>query len=691
MPRIVTWTPTEARKELRKRLGYAKESRVRQEYKWDENERAVYSTKGQNSNPYINESFQSDVDLGVEDIDNSNSDITVSYTFKNLRFIHAQLSANPPSVVTRPTSSDQEDRKKALAADKVCRHFLRKYKLQERVDRSSNKTLLYGAGFMKTVWDSNCGDILDVDNETGELTLEGDLKITTPSTWNMFIDPDAECWEDVRYVFEKTLVPFEEALFRYGEEYRELLEANRIQVGEKGGLGSREMGHDSALADENYDAVELYEYWETGLPTNGYLGRYCVHTKNGELLTPMGPNPHRFKPPGAVNKIDAMDISDDEKEYKIKRIPEVAKLPYHIFTDIDVPDKVWGRSSVEYVAALQDTLNRLDATNLDVIQAHGLARMILPEGAEISDESLGNSTWDVTKVTGNVPPLFMEAPGPMPLVDNFRESMRLGIDDVMGVNPSMFGQQQRETSGFSMQYATNQGNMIRRRLFNKYVIFIEDIYRSLLNLVRKHWDTERIIYVVGKEHAMEAVELKGADIDGGFDLVVEYGASLSLDPMTRREEIMSLQPLFEKAGVPTRVSLEMMRLNELDGMYDILGLAKARQNEYFEEMIATGEYIPPEEFEDHENMIASALQFFMTTEFKYLEQEQKALCRQHIRDRGALAAAEAQGMTGAPAPGNVPGGSMPPGPPPAPGALPEGAEMQAEQADTEQLPPMLNE
>jgi len=36
-----------------------------------------------------------------------------------------------------------------------------------------------------------------------------------------------------------------------------------------------------------------------------------------------------------------------------------------------------------------------------------------------------------------------------------------------GVNDSMFGQQKREQSGFSMQYATNQGKMVRRRLFNK--------------------------------------------------------------------------------------------------------------------------------------------------------------------------------------------------------------------------------
>ena len=45
----------------------------------------------------------------------------------------------------------------------------------------------------------------------------------------------------------------------------------------------------------------------------------------------------------------------------------------------------------------------------------------------------------------------------------------------MLVNESMFGQSSRETAGFTMQYATNQGNVIRRRLFNKYVLLTEAV------------------------------------------------------------------------------------------------------------------------------------------------------------------------------------------------------------------------
>jgi hypothetical protein len=244
----------------------------------------------------------------------------------------------------------------------------------------------------------------------------------------------------------------------------------------------------------------------------------------------------------------------------------------------------------------------------------------------------------------------------------------------------MFGQMQRETSGFSLQYATNQGNLIRRRLFNKYVTFVENIYKAYLNLIRKHWDETHIIYVLGKEKAFEAISIKGADIDGGYDLVCEYGASLSLDPTTRREEILTMQPLFEKAGIPTKTILSLLKLNELEEVYDILQLSEERQREIFEEMISSGRYIAPEEMQEHKGMLDYCYYYVMTAEFKYLPPEKQALILQHIKAREQMAASstmpQAPGTPG-PVPQGLPGGAMLPptggsviGPAQAPNAAP---------------------
>lgn len=658
--KITNWTPGQTKAILSKRYRNCIDARRWLEDRWEQAERSIYSGRMTGRSLPYTPSLEASFSTAMPGPDSSSADMAMDYVFKNVRFIHAQMSANPPSVVMRPTSSDQDDRRKADAADRVVRYAIRHYALQEHVDRLTLQTLTYGTGVIKYVWDSTRGDIIAVDEQSGEVKLEGDIAITVPHIWNMHIDPDAESEEDIKYVFEELYIDYEEALARWPEK-EDLLKAHLMSGGDKEGFSPYSTGRRSLLRTDKYNVVKLVEFWETGTPTNGYLGRYCIMTPEGDEIEPLRPNPHRFVKFGSVSKILDLDIPDEVKERRISRLPQVASLPYSFLTDIDVPARVWGRSVIDYVSNLQNTLNQLDSATLDNIQAHGVARLILPQSAEIAEGSITNTPWDVVKITGSMPPHFMEVPQLMPEMTSLRNNLIQGINDVCGVNESMFGQSSRETAGTAMQYATNQGNLIRRRLFNKYVFTVEKLYNGILNLIRKHWTTERTIYVLGKEKALEAVDLKGADIDGGYDIVGEYGVSLSLDPMTRKEEILSLQPLFEKAGVPARVSLKFLKLNELEGMYDLLALSEDRQNEYFQEMISSGRYIPPGELEDHENMIAWALTYRMTTDFKYLSPELQALIIQHIKDRVQMAASEKAGAT-APVPGTGTPGPAPAAP-----------------------------
>jgi hypothetical protein len=643
MSKLTIWSEKEAKQKLQQRLRDAKEDRRWLEVKWQENERTIFNTSGEALSTNVGFAME-DTYTGISGVDQSDGSVGINYAFKDFRFIHAQLSANPPTVIPRPTSNDPEDRRRADAADRLVRHALREYKMQEVVDTASLNTLLYGTGFTKSFWDTTKGDPLEMDEE-GQFVMEGEYNIKVPVVWNMFLDPDADKWDEVTWIFEKVTLSWEEAQYRFPEKL-DILHAYRKQRLDAQKDASN-MASQSLIKNPKYDVIELYEYWEKGTPMNGFVGRFCICTGDGDLVTDLMANPEQYAPSARAGAS------------KRKRLP-VARLPYQMFTEIDVPGTVWGKSFVEYTSALQDNLNRIDNVALDNMQAHGVARLILPESAEIAKGSITNSPWDVIKITGGQP-LHFASPMQLPqVIPDLMARYKTGIDDMAGVNESMFGQQSRETSGFSMQYATNQGNMIRRRLFNKYVLFVEDIYNSYLLIVQKHWTIPRTIKVLGKEKAFESIDIKGADIDSGFDLVVEYGASLSLDPTTRREEIITLMPLFEKAGVEPRQIMQMLKLNELSGMYDMLELAKDRQQEIFSEMIARGLYIQPEELQDHKNMLSYCYYYLMTTEFKYLQNDEKSLVRRHVRDRETLAA---QGA------GAAVLGGQPPGPLPAGGGV----------------------
>ncbi len=324
----------------------------------------------------------------------------------------------------------------------------------------------------------------------------------------------------------------------------------------------------------------------------------------------------------------------------MKKRLKKARLPYHILTDIDVIGRIWGRSFLDYVVRPQEVLDRLDSAMLDNLMAHGCNRMVLPEGTEIATDLPSNSPWDIIRITGNQPPYFMGAPAMTPDMSRYRELIKQGIDELSGVNESMFGQQSREQAGSLMQYAVNQGSQIRRRLFNKYAKTVENIHKDFLDVVRDHWDTKRKISVLGKEKALETKDIDGMDVDGGFDIISEYGTSLALDPITRRQEILQLQPLFEAAGVPKRTTLRLMKLNELSEMYDEIDLAEDRQREYVEKMLLENTYIAPQPFEDHENMLLFLKRFIMQREFTVLAVEQQDFVRKHLIERVKMSVEE---------------------------------------------------
>jgi hypothetical protein len=183
---------------------------------------------------------------------------------------------------------------------------------------------------------------------------------------------------------------------------------------------------------------------------------------------------------------------------------------------------------------------------------------------------------------------------------------------------------------------------------------IGSIYRDYLGLVKENWDTPRVVLVLGKNKAFEAADLKGADISGGFDLDIDYGVSLPLDPNMRREDIMLLTPLYKEAGMSAKSILQKMKLNDLEGMHDILELARDRQREEFDEMIAnyregTPIYIAPKEIQEHQGRLDYAYEYVETGEFKYLEEPLQELIYRHIKDREALVQAQMAPPEGAPA------------------------------------------
>jgi len=633
---VESWTTKEWKDNLSRRLKACKRHRAR----FDEEMKAAAAIVYNQAADYspLTPTFDTRFELDMGDVDEGDSHVRSNYTFKYVRFRHGQYSANPPSVIARPSSTDPTDREKADAADRVVRHGYQDKSAQELFDSALLKGLVRGSGWLKLVWDKDCGDVHDFNNETKEIEMDGDHRAYSPATLDMWVDPVAKCWADARYTFECHRMPLAEAVFKWPHAKDELKK-------------SLNKGKDALEAsDAGEDMVEIYEYYEKGLPLNGMAGRHAFCLEDGTTLGTPGANPHWR-----------------------------ALLPYHLFTDVDVEDQVYGKSTVSYVARKQELLDRFDSAVVDAMNAHACVRMAVSDQTELNDDDISDSNYEIIKYSGQVPPTFIQPPTLPPDLGRLRMDIKTDIQELMGVNDAQLGVQKRETSGFSQQTAIEAGNIVNRRGFNKYTSMVKSFWQHYLGLCVKHWSEERTILVLGKEKAFEAIQLKGADIAGGFDIVVEYGASLPIDPNMRREQLMLLMEPLQKAGVPMTRILQLLKLNELDTLYDELEQAADRQMEIFKEMIALHKkgldaYIEPEELENHEAMLIFCSKYRMSMEYKTLPEEVKPLIEKHIKDRMQLAAqVKGQGTAGAPVPGPQAApasGPVPlPVPPPAPADL----------------------
>ncbi len=329
-------------------------------------------------------------------------------------------------------------------------------------------------------------------------------------------------------------------------------------------------------------------------------------------------------------------------------------------TYVDVPKQLYGKSTIEYCIPLQDMLNKVDSSAVDAIQAHNVVRMVLTDNADVDDEKISNSSWDWVTVKGGMQnkPSFVNPAQLMSETWMVRNNAAMGIQDLFGINDSQLGVQKREQSAVSQQTAIEQGTLIHRRLFKKYERLTYNVYQNVLELVQKHWTLPQTVTIVGKENAFESKEFMGADIARGYDLKCEYGTSLPLDPNLRREALMLLKPTILEAGMSSKQFLQYLKLNDMEGIFDIMELSAERQREVFEEMIAKLEekmppeeaYIAPESGEEHKGRLDYAYTYVETTDFKYLPKIAKELIRQHITERETMLAADIAKKNASPAP-----------------------------------------
>jgi hypothetical protein len=640
---------------LAERRRIAVDARQSLEGEWQSNEVTVYDVGmegGALKQSAIMGNTVSYLDADAQEDDKGGPEfMAINLISRNKQLLHSQLCSNPPAVMAVPESSEDRDRDASIAAEHICSYVREHYNLVDAVALATNSVFDYGTGFIKNIYDGSLGEILEYDEKEGTLVMEGDNSYSVPRVWDIHLDPNATNPKDVKWIFEDIFMTLPEAIEKFGEEHKERLEKEVREVMAEEQESATSSG--SMLSNKKYKILKICEYWETGLPENCYQGRHGYCLQDGYILKPLCPSPCRFK----------MNPRNPNS-------PTKARLPYSILTFIDIPGSAWGRSPVAHTSRMQEMLNNCVSVMISTAEVVGIPRILLPKQS-VDKDTITNSAIDIMQfnATEGVPPHIIQAANVSQDINNLILKLEQYINDGWGVNDAMFGKQQREQAALLMQLSTMQGNLIRQRLYDKYILFVKDIYDLQLLYCVEYWETSRTIQVVGENNTLQVAKLRGADLLGGYSLKVEYGQAFALDPITRTEQILKSSQLYLQAGMTPRELVQLLRITDLRGKTDEFRQADDRAKEIIERIKALEMQVEiSSKYQDHIGIIAYMKKYTMNREFEELEPNVRNLITEHIDTRieaelqNTTGGAAAMGQPGMIPPLAAPGGIAPPAP-----------------------------
>jgi hypothetical protein len=569
---------------------------------------------------------------------------------KAVLFLHSKLCISDPIVQFMPRKQDPATKRAVECAQGYLPYMKQRMKLQETLESGPYLHLcIHGSGIVYNGWDVDGGE-MPLDNFPEDpvaleqmlqkgFKMEGDYDLRNVHPRNFYPDASADHWQNCEDCFEKWSLPFEEAMYRFGgTDQQNILREYHKKFNDS--------AHNEA--DKSVNLIDLYIYTQRGRPWNGFLGAQSifVNPEAPQLLTRKA-NPFTHK-----------------------------KLPYSVYTDVDIPNNVMGMSRIVYGYQAQLCINNILYLIHKNIALFGGNKMLLPEGA-VNDDVVNNALEGVAyfnPTTGGKPEYIRPA---NVTTDVWRayEIQRAYINNVYGMNEFSQGQIPRELSAYAVQSAMEMDDKYRIRLFNKKKLFLRDIYYQGLENTKQYMTEQRRLNVVGIESFTNDGYFTSASLAGEYDIDVDYGPYLPVDPAARKSQLLEFikSGFYEKAGGNMRKAASLLIDGSmLDVKQDFEQSNKRQQSEIDKMIEGTKVVIQP--WDDDEMHAAVVEEYARTETFETLPDQIKQTIWSHgeehvkrIAEKIAKGQQKPPGAPGAPAapgkPGQPPMGAEPAGKP----------------------------
>ena len=474
--------------------------------------------------------------------------IAVNIAFSTVNVIAPAVSVNHPKIVVVPNKPEDEDR--AAFVEAVVNHLWRHHDFRTPFRRSVKDFLIFGHGWLKVGWKFLEQERLLGEPERDELfaeaTVESDMfAMETPemagdlpdreqmlasvpttamtvvedqpfvervSPYDIYIDPEATCIEDAKWIAQRIVVSLEEAKKdrRYKPSARKNLQA-------------------TSLLNPMYAPTDRQE-------TNQYLAGVVERTVIYEFYDI------------ANNTLSVLAKDTDEFLVDPMPMPYAYGQPFVMLRNYDVPDHFYPMGDLEAIESLQ---LELDKTRSQLMNARKrYARKYLyhersfgPEGREaLESEDDGRL---VPVVDENKPLSEVVVPMPQiplsPEIYNLSSIIEQDINTVSGVSEYARGSMPeiRRTATEASIIADAQN----ARAADKLAIIeisIGHLARRVIQLMQQYMTGEQMAQVSAAGGETLFVPYTRDDIVGEYDFSVEGGSTQPMNETIRKQQAVSL-------------------------------------------------------------------------------------------------------------------------------------------------------
>lgn len=562
--------------------------------------------------------FMSDND---DDITVDTHKVIINNIYDIERARYSKISRNIPQVKVRPKSSDYDDYVGARVGDAVLQTAKKRVKQKQKVDQMLRESFIFGESWIKTWWNKEKGEIdprweklakrLRKDEQKREMRYDGELIVVDKDhpmfigdhdmnvrlPWSLLVDPQAmpEACEWIVFV-----------------DFIHVEALKRMYPKKEKKITAKEDG---------------YKVFNTSSLS-------MEHLRNHVLVYTVFARSSRFLRNGThyVCTDEIMLEKPCDNPAPTCEESEWGNLPVERLTDIDVPGRLFGYSTIQILANLQHSENQMTTMMKHYLMMLGHPKMLIPGEAKVEMDELSDGSFYCTYY-GDQPPTLL-TPNPIPpQVIQFAEYLRdrmQKLGDLHGVSSGDIPNSVRAAKAIRLLQELE--DLRATSIFAKYNDLHLALDRKILKQCENYKNSDgRMVAILGKGSEYLVEDFDAEVFSKEMQVELEVSGMLPQQPSARAEFITDMYKTTNGQLFSQEKWVKLLGFENEQEFIDAVTVSVIKAQRENDMIIKGRKLDTPEPFENHITELREHMVLFQSATFRMMNKKNQEALVKHVR------------------------------------------------------------